>query len=189
VWVLAATVALTVTWSARPAHALGGFREVRVPPAGQPVDTSHPDRVVGRGNRAGCTSAAVTAAVRAGGIIRFDCGPKPVTIRMNATAKVRNTSARVVLDGPGLITLSGEGRHRILYMDTCDRAQVWTTSHWQDQATPELIVQRMSFVDGNSTGQHFDGGGGGAIFDRGGSLRIVGSVFTGNRCDHYGPDL
>jgi hypothetical protein len=47
----------------------------------------------------------------------------------------------------------------------------------------------MSFVDGNSTGQHFDGGGGGAIFDRGGSLRIVGSVFTGNRCDHYGPDL
>jgi hypothetical protein len=108
---------------------------------------------------------------------------------MNATAKVRNTSSRVVLDGRGLVTLSGQGRHRILYMDTCDRAEVWTTSHCQDQATPELIVQDMSLVDGNSTGQNFDGGGGGAIFDRGGRLRIVASVFTGNRCDHYGPDL
>jgi len=77
--------------------------------------------------------SAVIAAVRAGGIVRFDCGPKPVTIRMNPTAKVRNTSARVVLDGQGLITPSGEGRHRILYMDTCDRAQVWTASHCQDQ--------------------------------------------------------
>jgi hypothetical protein len=52
-----------------------------------------------------------------------------------------------------------------------------------------LIVQNMSFVDGNSTGQHFEGGGGGAIFDRGGRLRIAGSVFSRNRCDHYGPDL
>jgi predicted outer membrane repeat protein len=74
-------------------------------------------------------------------------------------------------------------------MDTCDRAQVWTTSHCDDQATPELVIQNMSFTAGNSTGQHFEGGGGGAIFDRGGRLRIVNSVFTGNRCDHYGPDL
>jgi predicted outer membrane repeat protein len=108
---------------------------------------------------------------------------------MNATAKVRNTSARVVLDGQGLITLSGEGRHRILYMDTCDRAWPWTTSHCDDQATPALVVQNMFFADGNSTGQRFDGGGGGAIFDRGGRLRIVNSAFTGNRCDQYGPDL
>jgi predicted outer membrane repeat protein len=189
-WVSAvsATIALAVA-AASSARAQSGFREVRVPPAGQPVDTSHPDRVVGHGTPAGCTSAAVIAAVRAGGIIRFDCGPKPVMIRMNATAKVRNTSARVVLDGQGLITLSGEGRHRILYMDTCDRAQVWTTSHCQDQATPELIVQDISFVEGNSTGQRFDGGGGGAIFDRGGRLRVVAAAFNGNRCDHYGPDL
>ncbi len=185
-WLIAAAAALI---SAAPAHALAGFREVRVPPAGRAVDTSHPDRVIGHGTPASCTSAAVIAAVRAGGIIRFACGPKPVTIRMNATAKVRNTSARVVLDGGGLVTLSGQGRHRILYMDTCDRAQVWTTSHCQDQATPELIVQDMSFTDGNSTGQHFDGGGGGAIFVRGGRLRIVASVFTGNRCDGTGPDL
>ena len=153
------------------------------------MSTSHADHVIGHGTPAGCTSAAVVAAVRAGGIIRFACGPKPITITMNATAKVRNTSARVVLDGGGLVTLSGEGRRRILYMDTCDPAQVWTTSHCDDQATPQLIVQNMTFADGNSTGQHFDGGGGGAIFDRGGRLRIVNSTFTANRCDHYGPDL
>jgi hypothetical protein len=131
----------------------------------------------------------VLAAVRAGGIIRFSCGPKPVIITMSSTAKVVNTSPRVILDGGGLVTLSGEGRRRILYMDTCDPAQVWTTSHCQDQASPKLIVQNLSFTDGNSTGQRFDGGGGGAIFARGGQLRIVNSVFAGNRCERYGPDI
>jgi hypothetical protein len=150
---------------------------------------AHPDRIVGHGTPASCTSAAVVAAVRAGGIIHFACGPNPVTIRMSATAKVMNTSPRVVLDGGGLITLNGEGRRRILYLDTCDKSQLWTTSHCDDQATPQLVVQNMGFADGNSTGQHFDGGGGGAIFDRGGRLRILQSVFDGNRCDHYGPDL
>jgi predicted outer membrane repeat protein len=131
----------------------------------------------------------VVAAVRAGGIIRFACGPAPVTIRMNATAKVGNTSHQVVLDGGGLVTLSGERRRRILYMDTCDPAQKWTTSHCDDQSTPRLVVQNLTFENGNSTGQRFDGGGGGAIFDRGGRLRIVNSTFTGNRCERDGPDI
>ena len=52
-----------------------------------------------------------------------------------------NTSARVVLDGGGLVTLSGQGERRILYMNTCDRAQVWTTSHCNDQAEPKLVVR------------------------------------------------
>jgi hypothetical protein len=100
-----------------------------------------------------------------------------------------NTSPRVVLDGGGLVTLSGDGRRRILYMDTCDRAQAWTTSHCQDQASPKLVVQNLSFTDGNSTGHQFDGGGGGAIFARGGQLRIVDSAFAGNRCERDGPDI
>ena len=80
----------------------------------------------------------MVAAVAKGGIIRFYCGPKPVTITMAATAKVVNTTRRVVLDGGGMVTLSGGGKRRILYMNTCDQAQVWTTSHCQDQATPQL---------------------------------------------------
>jgi hypothetical protein len=146
-------------------------------------------RVIGHGTARSCTSSAVVAAVRAGGRIRFSCGPKPVTIRMGATAKVLNSRREVVLDGGGLVTLSGAGRRRILYMDTCDPAQVFTTSHCQDQATPRLVVQNITFRDGNSSGQDFDGGGGGAIFARGGRLRIVDSTFVGNRCDPTGPDL
>jgi hypothetical protein len=38
---------------------------------------------------------------------------------MTATAKVVNSSHRVVLDGGGLVTLSAGGRCQILYMNTC----------------------------------------------------------------------
>ncbi len=160
-----------------------------VPADAQPIDTSHPNRVVGNGTPASCTSAAVVSAVAAGGVITFSCGPDPVVITMSATAKVRNTVTRVVLDGGGKVTLSGGGARRILYMNTCDKALVWTTSHCQDQQYPQLTVQNLTFANGDSTGQSTDGGGGGAIFDRGGRLKIVHSRFVGNRCDSTGPDL
>ena len=107
---------------------------------------------------------------------------------MTSTAKVVNTSKRVVLDGGGLVTLSGGGERRILYQDTCDPKQVWTTSHCDDQATPRLVVQHLTFADGDSTGETYEGGGGGAIFVRGGRLKIV-DALPGNRCDPSGPDL
>jgi hypothetical protein len=146
-------------------------------------------RVIGHGTARSCTSAAVVAAIRAGGRITFSCGPKPVTIRMAATAKVLNTRREVFLDGGGRVTLNGGGRRRILYMDTCDPAQRFTTSHCQDQATPRLTVANLTFSHGNAAGETFDGGGGGAIFARSGRLRIVRSTFVGNRCDADGPDV
>jgi len=160
-----------------------------VPASGRPVDTSRPDRVVGTGTAASCTSAAVVAAVAAGGVITFSCGPSPVTIAMDRTALVDNRSARVVLDGGGLVTLSGGGSRRILYQNTCDQARVWTTSHCQDQESPQLVLQDITFANGNSTGDATDGGGGGAVFVRGGRLTVTGVRFTGNRCDPGGPDL
>ena len=144
---------------------------------------------VGSGTPASCTSAAVVAAVARGGLVTFDCGPDPVTIRMTRTAKVRNANPTLVLDGGGRVTLSGQGARRILYQNTCDRAQGWTTDHCQNQATPRLTVRDITFVSGNSTGQTVDGGGGGAIFVRGGRLTIVGARFTGNRCERTGPDV
>jgi hypothetical protein len=146
-------------------------------------------RVVGDGTPRSCTSAAVVAAVRAGGHIRFACGPRPVTITLRATAKVLNTRRAVTLDGGGRVTLSGGGRRRVLYMNTCDPAQRFATSHCQDQATPRLTIRDIGFTRGNATGERFDGGGGGAIFARGGRLRVIRSTFTGNRCDRDGPDL
>jgi hypothetical protein len=160
-----------------------------VPAAGRAVNVSHADHVIGTGTPGSCTSAAVVNAVAKGGVITFSCGPSPVTIVMHATAKVRNTSAQVVIDGGGKITLTGGSVRRILYMDTCDKRQVWTTSHCDNQATPRLTVQNITFAHGNSTGDTFDGGGGGAIFARGGQLKVVNSAFIGNRCDRSGPDL
>ena len=165
-----------------------------VPPAGRPVSTSHPDHVIGDGTPASCTSQAVVAAVAAGGVITFSCGPRPVTITMEATAEVRNTSTRVVLDGGGMVALSGGGARRILYMNTCDPALGTATSDCFNQQWPHLIVQNMTFRDGNSTAQQTNddfGGpsGGGAIFDLGGQLKVVDSRFIGNRCFSTGPDL
>ncbi len=166
-----------------------GMAAVGVPAKARAVNTSHPDRWVGSGTPASCTSRAVVRAVAKGGIIRFRCGPDPVRIELQETAKVVNTSRRVVLDGRGLVTLSGGGQRRILYQNTCDQQQTWTTSHCDDQATPRLVVQNLTFADGDATGETLEGGGGGAIFARGGRLKIVGSRFTGNRCDPTGPDL
>jgi hypothetical protein len=161
-----------------------------VPAEAQAVDTSTPDRVIGDGTPAGCTSEAVVDVVAAGGIITFDCGAAPVTITMEATAKVRNDAGpEIVLDGGGKVTLSGGGQRRILYMNTCDEAQVWTTSHCNDQDHPRLTVQNLTFVDGNAIGETAEGGGGGAIFVRGGRLKVVGSRFFRNSCDPTGPDL
>jgi hypothetical protein len=180
--VVAAVLAAVVT--SAPATA-GGLeaRSARTP------DVRPADVVVGTGTPASCTSRAVVRAVARGGEIRFDCGPRPVTIRMRRTAKVVNTSARVVLDGDGRVTLSGGGARRILYMNTCDRDRTWTTSHCNDQREPLLVVRRMRFADGDATGERTDGGGGGAIFARGGRLRIIDSEFVRNRCDRTGSDV
>ena len=168
-----------------PGNPSGG---ARIPADARPVDTGDPDRTIGDGTPASCTSAAVVEAVARGGIITFDCGPAPVTITMRATAKVRNTSRSVVLDGGGRVTLSGGGKRRILYQNTCDRAQGWTTSHCDDQETPRLTLQNLALADGDSTGQSAEGGGG-AVLARGGRLRVINSRFTGNRCDRTGPDV
>lgn len=161
-----------------------------VPAEAQAADVSNPRTVVGNGTPASCTSDAVVQAVARGGVITFNCGPAPVTITLEQTAKVVNdTGPDIVLDGGGLVTLSGGGRNRILYMNTCDQAQHWTTSHCQNQDTPRLVVQNLTFVDGNSTGQREEGGGGGAILVRGGRFRVVNSRFFRNQCDPTGPDL
>jgi hypothetical protein len=145
--------------------------------------------MVGNGTAASCTSAAVVAAVAAGGVIRFACGSAPVTITLTQTAKVLNSRAKVVLDGGGLVTLSGGGKRRILYQNTCDQAQGRVGGSCVETRTPQLVVQNLTFADGNSTGEITDGGGGGAIFVQGGQFKAVNSRFVRNRCDSTGPDL
>ncbi len=170
-----------------------------VPPAGRAVSTRHPDRVIGHGTAASCTSAAVVRAVAAGGIIIFRCGAKPVTIRMTATASVPKTRHLVVLDGGGLVTLSGGGQRRILFSDTC--AGKWSTPDCVNQPYPRIVVQNITFSGGYSGARQaactanaprcWYGGvdGGGAIYAEGGQFKAVNARFTGNRCYGHGPDL
>ncbi len=154
-----------------------------------PEDSSNPTAVVGDGTPESCSSQAFIDAVASGGVITFDCGPEPHTIMLDGTAKVVNdASDEVVIDGGGLITLSGSGNHRILYQNTCDQNQTWTTSHCDNQDHPRLTVQNITFIDGNSKNEdEYDGGG--AIWVRGGRFKAVNTRFFNNVCADTGPDV
>jgi hypothetical protein len=171
------------------------------PPAGNPDgdcavpaeaglgDASNPTTVVGDGSPQSCTGDAVIEAVAGGGVITFDCGPDPVVITLDRPAKIFNdTGPEIVIDGGGKVTLSGAGNHRILYMNTCDEAQHWTTSHCDNQDHPRLTVQNITFIDASSKNED-DYEGGGAIWVRGGRFRILNSRFFNNVCTDTGPDL
>lgn len=171
------------------------------PPAGNPdgtapvsseadlEDVSNPDHIIGDGTPESCGAESFIDAVAQGGTIVFDCGPDPITLTLPRTAKVFNdANPDIVIDGGGLVSLSGGGRIRILYMNTCDADQVWTTPHCQNQDNPRLTVQNITFVNGNSSGEiEYDGGG--AIWVRGGRFKAVNCRFFNNVCSDTGPDV
>jgi hypothetical protein len=127
------------------------------------------------------------AAVKAGGIITFECGSAPVTIQMTQTAQIFNNAApKTVIDGRGLVTLSGMKKTRILYMNTCDQKLVWTTPHCNNQEYPQLTVQNLTFTAGNASTEAAPEGG--AIYALGGRLKVVNSRFFSNVCASTGPD-
>ena len=171
------------------------------PPAGNPggttpvpseadlEDVSNPDHIIGNGTPESCDAESFIDAVAQGGTIVFDCGPDPITLTLPRPAKVFNdANPDIVIDGGGLVSLSGGGRTRILYMNTCDADQVWTTPHCQNQDHPRLTVQNITFANGNSTGEiEYDGGG--AIWVRGGRFKAVNCRFFNNVCSDTGPDV
>jgi hypothetical protein len=158
-----------------------------IPTEALPEDVSAPTTVIGKGTPESCTGADFVAAVAKGGIITFDCGPNPATIALAQPAKIFNDKGpKIVIDGGGKITLDGKGATRILYMNTCDEKQVWTSEHCDNQATPQLTVQNLTFANGNAKNET---DGGGAIFASGGRLKIINSRFVGNVCADTGPDI
>jgi outer membrane murein-binding lipoprotein Lpp len=175
------------------------------PPAGNPNGTSEvpseaqaesitsPTAVVGDGSPASCTSEAFIAAVAGGGTITFDCGPAPTTITLGATAKVHNDKGPVVIDGGGKVTLSGGGKVRILYMNACDPENGgWASGvpgDCNEQVTPKLTVQNITFVDGSVKLGNVEEGGGAAMYIRGGRTKIVNARFFHNQCDEKGSDV
>ncbi|MCD9153790.1 hypothetical protein [Aeromicrobium duanguangcaii] len=165
-----------------------GVREVAVPKAARAAIVKRPTTVIGSGMPRSCTSAKVVKAVHKGGVITFDCGRKPVVIKMNKTAKVWNTRKKVVIDGGNKVTLDGRGKRRIIYMHTCDKRQRWATEHCQRQSFPRLVVQNITLRNGYAAGRT-DQDGGGAILARGGHFKAVNVTFRNNRCAKVGPDV
>ena len=162
---------------------------IRRPPRSTlfPYTTLFRSRVIGNGTAASCTSQAVVDTIALGGIITFDCGPNPVTIGMTDTALIYNdTGPQIVIDGGGLVTLDAMDQRRILYMNTCDPALVWTTTRCDIQEFPRLTVQNLTFINGNSGS---DQAGGGAIHVQGGQFQAVNSRFFSNTCAATGPDV
>jgi hypothetical protein len=108
---------------------------------------------------------------------------------MDAPAKIVNDAdSVVVVDGGGKVILDGQGKTRLLYMNTCDKNQVWTTSHCQNQDHPRLSIQNITFINADSRSEkEFDGGG--AVWVRGGRLKIINSRFFNNVCADLGPDV
>ena len=165
-----------------------------VVPAGSGLeDVSSPTTVIGDGTPTNCTSAVVLAAVTTGGVVTFNCGADPITITLTATAKVRNSTTKLVLDGGGKVTLSGGGANRILYTNTCDTSLGSVSGNCLYAPTkPQITVQNITLADGNSTNSTngpWSDTGGGAISQLGGRLKVVSSAFLRNTCTTNGPDL
>jgi hypothetical protein len=73
-------------------------------------------------------------------------------------------------------------------MNTCDQDQHWLTPHCQNQEFPQLTVQNLTFINGNSRSENeYDGGG--AIWVRGGRFKAVNCRFFNNTCSPEGPDV
>jgi hypothetical protein len=161
-----------------------------VPAAGNPVDVSNPTTVVGTGTAASCTFAALDAAVSAGGVITFDCGPDPVTIAVTQTMHLP-IMKDTVIDGANKVTLDGGGTVQILRFDSPNFQALDT----------RVTIQHMAFKHGFIAGsepiptapapcsQGFNEGEGGAIFMRDGNLTVIDSLFEDNTAAPLGPDV
>lgn len=161
-----------------------------IPAEGMLADVSTPTTVVGAGSPASCTFDALSAAVAKGGVITFDCGPAPVTIRVTATMNLP-TNKNTVLDGGRKVTLDGGGSVPILRFESPDFRK--------NEA--RVTVQRLRFVNGKVEGskpippapapcsQGFNAGEGGAIYMRDGSLSVIDSIFENDKAAPVGPDV
>lgn len=163
-------------WSALP----GGVdpRAICLPPFG-PVDMTGAT-TVGDGTPASCTEAALDAALAANnGRIRFNCGAARHTIVVSSEKVIDDDLA---IDGGGRIALSGGGTTRILGI----------RPPWGTTPLPTVTLQNLIFIAGSTA--HLPGNtvanGGGAIFkDSFANLRILDSVFAGNRGPASGQDV
>ena len=137
--------------------------------------------VVGDGTPASCTAAAFETAVQKGGAVTFNCGPNQVTITLDHQIKLLNTAGadglgRRVIDGGNKVVLSGGETTRLLYQDACDTSLGEVAGDCTNSPNPSLTIQNLTLENGLVS----DDVGGGAIYLRGGRLKVFYSAFCNN---------
>jgi hypothetical protein len=174
------------TWNAGNPN---GSCSAGVPAKAQAVSTASPTAVIGTGTAASCTFGALQTAVTAGGVITFNCGPDPVTIRVTATLNVPNNK-NTVIDGGRKVTLDGGGTVQIM--------RFYSGNYKANDNG--LTLQHIAMTGGKTTptaaiptapapcSQGYNDGEGGAVYMRDGYLVVVDSIFTNNVGAPLGPD-
>jgi len=150
-------------------------------------------RVVGDGSEASCTEQSLRDAVGEGGLVRFECGAEPVTLRITAPLEIRSET---MLDGEGKVSLDGGGTTQILMV--YDRLSVRNLTLVNGKAPEsedadgiggaiagqyrsQVEVRGCTFLD-NSAGR----GGGAVGVWTGGALTVVASRFLRNHSFYGG---
>jgi hypothetical protein len=133
------------------------------------VNTAGNTNVVGDGTPASCTESAFAAAVAAGGIVTFQCGPSPFKLVLSSTKSITKDT---VIDGGNLVTLDGGGQVRQLLLNNGNF----------DATTPTLTLQNITLANGHGTDNAGTGAptGGGAVYRYGGTLNVIHSQFINN---------
>lgn len=125
---------------------------------------AHANATIGDGTPGSCTTEAAAnafdSAVAAGGVINFNCGPNPVTIIVNTNV----TDKTVVVNGGGLVTLSGDQKRQIFYV----------------LGGGNLTLNDLNLIDGDA----FQGGG--IYVDSAAQATINRSFLTSNRASGAG---
>jgi hypothetical protein len=133
------------------------------------VNTAGNTNVVGDGTPVSCTESAFEAAIAAGGVVTFNCGPSPYKLVLSSTKSITQDT---VIDGGNLVTLDGGGQVRQLLLNTNNF----------DATTPTLTLQNITLADGHGTDNAGTGAptGGGAVYRYGGTLNVIHSQFINN---------
>jgi predicted outer membrane repeat protein len=165
---------------------------------------------IGDGTAASCQTEeaanALGAAVAAGGEINFNCGPDPVVINVNTNA----TDEFVVVNGGGLVTLSGENLRQIFYvygsggitlndltlidgdagsggalaLGPQASAMVYNTFFISNESAGNggaIHNQGVITINRSTLGSNIAGGNGGAIYNDGGIVNLYMSYLISNQ--------
>ncbi len=138
--------------------------------------------VVGDGTAASCTAAAFENAVQKGGVVTFNCGPDQATISLDHQIKLLNNAGpdglgHRVIDGGSKVTLSGGNTNRLLFQDACDQTLGQVAGDCTNSPNPSLVIQNLAMANAVDIADTL---GGGAVYVRGGRLKIFYSAFCNN---------